>query len=177
MWQERKRCSRTGLHIIYPWDDPTRRLYWGAMVLLHDGVGVEVCPLVMVKVMKAFVRIVVDQDEQVLHSTVGVRAKRSSASCVRKSVPHSHIILNTCSAAKWRSQLWTWIQAHSAIFRPCSALNMLLKFVGILLATHVLISLAGFCVNFINVCTGTSKMLGSIVFKTYFWRKFYYNIG
>ena len=53
----------------------------------------------MVKVMKAFVRIVVDQDEQ-LHSTVRVRAKRSSASCVRQSVPHSNIILNACSAAK-----------------------------------------------------------------------------
>ena len=52
----------------------------------------------MVKVMKAFVRIVVDQDEQ-LHS-VRVRAKRSSASCVRQSVPHSNIILNTSSAAK-----------------------------------------------------------------------------
>ena len=51
----------------------------------------------MVKVMKAFVRIVVDQDEQVLHSTVRVRAKR--ASCVRQSVAHSNIILNTCSAA------------------------------------------------------------------------------
>ena len=47
----------------------------------------------MVKVMKAFVRIVVDQDEQ-LHSTVRVHAKRSSASCVRQSVPHSNIILN-----------------------------------------------------------------------------------
>ena len=46
----------------------------------------------MVKVMKAFVRIVVDQDEQ-LHSTVRVRAKRSSDSCVRQSVPHSNIIL------------------------------------------------------------------------------------
>ena len=57
--------------------------YWGAMALSRDGVGVEVCPLVMVKVMKAFVRIVVDQVEQVLHSTVRVRAKRSSASCVR----------------------------------------------------------------------------------------------
>ena len=43
------------------------------MALLRDGVGVEVCPLVMVKVMKAFVRIVVDQDEQVLHSAVRVR--------------------------------------------------------------------------------------------------------
>ena len=52
----------------------------------------------MVKSMKAFVRIVVDQDEQ-LHSTVRVRAKRSSASCVRQSVPHSNIILNICSAA------------------------------------------------------------------------------
>ena len=41
------------------------------MALLRDVVGVEVCPLVMVKVMKAF--IVVDQDEQVLHSTVRVR--------------------------------------------------------------------------------------------------------
>ena len=61
------------------------------MALLRDGVGVEVCPLVMVKVMKAFVCIVVDQDEQVLHSTVRVRAKRSSASCVRQSVPHSNI--------------------------------------------------------------------------------------
>ena len=44
--------------------------------------------------MKAFVRIVVDRDEQ-----VRVRAKRSSVSCVRQSVPHSNIILNTCSAA------------------------------------------------------------------------------
>ena len=47
--------------------------------------------------------IVVDQDEQLgLHSTVrvGIRAKRSSASCVWQSVPHSNIILNTCSAAK-----------------------------------------------------------------------------
>ena len=67
--------------------------------MLRDGVGVEVCPIAMVKVMKAFVRIVVDQDEQ-LHSTVRVRAKHSSASCVRQSVPHSNIILNTCSAAK-----------------------------------------------------------------------------
>ena len=74
--------------------------YWGAMALLRDGVGVEVCPLDMVKVMQAFVRIVVDQDEQVLHSTVRVRAKRSGASCVRQSVHHSNIILNTCSAAK-----------------------------------------------------------------------------
>ena len=53
----------------------------------------------MVKAMKAFVRIVVDQDEQVLHSTVRVRAKRSSVSCVRQSVTHSNIILNTCSDA------------------------------------------------------------------------------
>ena len=37
------------------------------MGLLRDGVGVEVCLLVMVKVMEAFVHIVVDQDEQVLH--------------------------------------------------------------------------------------------------------------
>ena len=44
----------------------------------------------MVNVMKAFVRIVVDQDEQ-LHSTVRVRAKRSSTSCVRQSVPRSNI--------------------------------------------------------------------------------------
>ena len=43
------------------------------MALLRDVVGVEVCPLVMVKVMKAFMRIVVDQYEQVLHSTVRVR--------------------------------------------------------------------------------------------------------
>ena len=43
------------------------------MALLRDVVGVEVCHLVMVKVMKAFMRIVVDQDEQVLHSTVRVR--------------------------------------------------------------------------------------------------------
>ena len=43
------------------------------MALLRDVVGVEVCPLVMVKVMKAFMRIVVDQDEQVLHSTIRVR--------------------------------------------------------------------------------------------------------
>ena len=77
-----------------------RPTYWGAMALLRDVVGIEVCPLVMVKVMKAFVRIVVDQDEQVLYSTVRVRAKRSSASCVRQSVPHSNVILNTCSAAK-----------------------------------------------------------------------------
>ena len=54
----------------------------------------------MVKVMKAFVRIVVDQDEQVLHLSLRVRAKRSSASCMRQSVPHSNIILNTYSAAK-----------------------------------------------------------------------------
>ena len=71
--------------------------YWGAMALLRDGV--EVCPLVMVKVMKAFVRIVVDQDEQVPHST-SVFAKRPRASCVRQSMPHSNILLNTCSAAK-----------------------------------------------------------------------------
>ena len=43
------------------------------MAQLRDVVGVEDCPLVMVKVMKAFIRIVVDQDEQVLHSTVRVR--------------------------------------------------------------------------------------------------------
>ncbi len=56
--------------------------YWGAMALLRDGVGVEVCPLVMVKVMEAFVRrIVVDQDEQVPHSTVRVR--QTSKSFVR----------------------------------------------------------------------------------------------
>ena len=73
--------------------------YWGAMALLRDGVSVEVCPLVMVKVMKAFVRIVVDQDEQVLHLTVRVR-QTSSASCGRQSVPHSNTLLNTCSAAK-----------------------------------------------------------------------------
>ena len=91
-----------GSHIIYPWDDPTRHLYWGAMALLPDGVGVEVCPLVMVEVMKAFLRIVVDQDEQILHSTVRVHAKRSSASCVRQSVPHSNIILNTAKAAATR---------------------------------------------------------------------------
>ena len=47
--------------------------YWDAMALLRDGVGVEACPHVMVKVMNAFVRIVVDQGEQVLHSTVRVR--------------------------------------------------------------------------------------------------------
>ena len=34
----------------------------------------------------------------------------------------------------------------------------------ILLATHVLISLAGFCVNVINICTGTNKMLGIVVY-------------
>ena len=44
-----------------------------------------------------------------------------------------------------------------------SNLTDFLKFVGILLATHALISLAGFCVNLINICTGTSKMLGIIV--------------
>ena len=43
------------------------------MALLRDVVDVEVCPLVMVKVMKAFMRIVVDQDEQVLYSTVRAR--------------------------------------------------------------------------------------------------------
>ena len=41
-----------------------------------------------------------------------------------------------------------------------SNLTDFLKFVGILLATHVLISIIGFCVNFINICIGTSKMLG-----------------
>ena len=55
--------------------------YWGAMALLLDGVGVGVCLLVMVKVMKAFVHIVVDQDEQVPHSTVRVR--QTSKSFVR----------------------------------------------------------------------------------------------
>ena len=55
--------------------------YWDAMALLRDGVGVEVCPLVMVKVMEAFVHIVVDQDEHVPHSTVRVR--QTSKSFVR----------------------------------------------------------------------------------------------
>ena len=51
-----------------------------------------------------------------------------------------------------------------------SNLTDFLKFVGIVLATHVLISLEGLCVNFINICNGISKMLGilSIDFKTYF---------
>ena len=55
--------------------------YWGAMVLLRDGVGVEVCPLVMGNVMEAFVRIFVAQDEQVPHLTVRVR--QTSKSFVR----------------------------------------------------------------------------------------------
>ena len=86
--------------------------YWGATALLRDGVGVEVCPLVMMKVMEAFVRI-------------------------------QHFTTNTFSAEDV-------IQSNFYF----------LKFVGILLAAHVLISLAGFCVNFINICTGTSKMVG-----------------
>ena len=40
-----------------------------------------------------------------------------------------------------------------------------LKFVGILLAAHVLISLPGFCVNLINIGTGTSKMVGIDVYS------------
>ncbi len=68
------------------------------MALLRDGVGVEVCPLGMVKVMKAFVRIVVDQDEQVLHSTVRVRAKRSK--CFVRTAKRATLEYNTCSVAK-----------------------------------------------------------------------------
>ena len=51
----------------------------------------------MVKVMKEFVRTVVDQDEQVC-----VRAKLPSASCGRQSVPHSNIILNTCIEREYK---------------------------------------------------------------------------
>ena len=51
-----------------------------------------------------------------------------------------------------------------------SNLTDFIKFVGILLATQVLISLTGFCVNFINIFTGTNKMLGIVVYfcLTYF---------
>ena len=46
-----------------------------------------------------------------------------------------------------------------------SNLTDFLKFVGILLATQALISLAGFCVNFINICTSTNKMVGIVVYS------------
>ena len=60
---------------------------------------------------------------------------------------------------------------HSQSLYSSSNLTDFLKFVGILLATQVPISLAGFCVNFINICTGTNKMLGIVVYRfflTYF---------
>ena len=138
------------------------------MALVRDVVGVEVCPLVMVKVMKAFVRIVIDQDEQVLHSTVRVRqtfkcfvraAKRAALEYIIEHIQccylkKSVVNVNTSSFSYFP------INTFSVEHVIQSNLTDFLKFVGILLATHVLISLAGFCVNFINICTGTSKMVG-----------------